>query len=228
MFQWFSKTKEAPDLNDSLASIVPGPVPNVTTNTNIASGRGSSQLSIPVQRVNQEVQHNSERSGTTNESGRTTTDNSNNNSMRSTKQSNRLIPTKLDTRTETQQRIEGMNEFELDCTPILDYLYVSGMRVAQNLEMLREKNIQRIINCASGIIPNYFPAHFTYLSLNLLDGKQEDLSWFICEVIQFILEGVKRNERILVHCEKGISRSSAFVIAYYMWSTGKLLVIFFT
>lgn len=27
-------------------------------------------------------------------------------------------------------------------------------------------------------------------------------------------------EKTLVHCEKGVSRSCSFIIAYHMWSTG--------
>jgi protein-tyrosine phosphatase len=125
--------------------------------------------------------------------------------------------------TEGQLRREGMADCEFECSQISKYLYVGGMRIAENLELLKEKKITRIINCASSIIPNYHEgfSDFKYLSLNLVDGKVEDISWFVCEVIQFIFEGANEGQKTLLHCEKGISRSCSFAIAYRMWSTGE-------
>ncbi|MFX8668685.1 dual specificity protein phosphatase, partial [Acinetobacter baumannii] len=77
--------------------------------------------------------------------------------------------------------------------------------VAENLELLKEKKITRIINCASSVIPNYFANEFKYLSLNLVDGRGEDISWFVSEVVQFIFDGANEGQKTLLHCEKGIS-----------------------
>jgi protein-tyrosine phosphatase len=129
----------------------------------------------------------------------------------------------FDRRTEGQQRRDGMSDCEFECSQISKYLYLGGQRVAENLELLKEKKITRIINCASAVVPNYHEGYsdIKYLTLNLVDGKVEDISWFTCEVIQFIFEGANDGQKTLLHCEKGISRSCSFAIAYRMWSTGE-------
>ena len=125
--------------------------------------------------------------------------------------------------TEGQMRREGMADCEFECSQVSKYLYLGGQRVAENLELLKEKKITRIINCASAVVPNFHEGYsdIKYLTLNLVDGKVEDISWFVCEVIQFIFEGANEGQKTLLHCEKGISRSCSFAIAYRMWSTGE-------
>jgi hypothetical protein len=53
----------------------------------------------------------------------------------------------------------------------------------------------------------------------MVDGREDDISWFICQVINFIIESKRLNKKTLIHCEKGVSRSCSFVIAYYMWKS---------
>lgn len=130
--------------------------------------------------------------------------------------------------TEGQMRREGMASCEYQCSQITKFVFVGGMRVAENLALLREKGIRRIVNCANAVTSDYHTEvpGMKYLSLNLVDGRVEDISWFVCQVIQFIVEGCNNGEGILVHCEKGISRSCSLVIAYKMWASGKSKYIF--
>lgn len=69
------------------------------------------------------------------------------------------------------------------------------------------------------VVDNYFidKQDMKYLSLNMVDGRQDDVAWFLCEVLHFIEGGRKAGAKTLLHCEKGISRSCSFAIAYYMW-----------
>ena len=62
--------------------------------------------------------------------------------------------------------------------------------------------------------------YLKYLSLNMVDGRDDDISWFLCEAIHFITKARSVSGKVLIHCEKGISRSCSFAIAYCMWSTG--------
>lgn len=54
----------------------------------------------------------------------------------------------------------------------------------------------------------------------MLDGRQDDISWFLCEIIRFIEVGRHGRHKTLLHCEKGISRSCSYAIAYLMWASG--------
>jgi protein-tyrosine phosphatase len=124
--------------------------------------------------------------------------------------------------TEGQMRRDSMLSCENQCSQITRFVYVGGLKVASNLQLLKEKKITRIVNCCLAVTKNHFEhlPEFKYLSLNMVDGKSEDIGWFACQVIQFIVEGCNHNEHTLVHCEKGISRSCSLVIAYKMWASG--------
>lgn len=125
--------------------------------------------------------------------------------------------------TEGQSRRALMADYEYDCSEILPLVYVGGAKVAGSLEILRKVGIRRIVNCSAGVVPNHFIQSdaFTYMSLNMVDGRDDDITWFVCQVLKFVETGVQAGVKTLVHCEKGISRSCSFVIAYVMWSMRK-------
>jgi hypothetical protein len=95
-------------------------------------------------------------------------------------------------------------------------------QVAASREMLRKNGITRIVNLAPAVVDNHFidEPGYTYLVIDMLDGRQDDISWFVCEVIRFIEAGRHLRQKTLLHCEKGISRSCSFAIAYLMWASG--------
>lgn len=125
--------------------------------------------------------------------------------------------------TESQQRRERMADCEFECSRITSYLFVAGYHIATNREILRRNGITHIINCSAAVVENAFidDKSLKYLSLSMVDGRQDDISWFLCEVIQFIMKARSTGGKILIHCEKGISRSCSFAIAYRMWATGE-------
>ena len=114
--------------------------------------------------------------------------------------------------TESQQRLNMFSECENECSQITKFVFVGGFKVAENMQLMNSKGIKRIVNCANAIVPCHYLEDFQYLSLNLMDGRMEDISWYICQVVQFIVEGTNKGERTLIHCEKGISRSCALAI----------------
>jgi hypothetical protein len=125
--------------------------------------------------------------------------------------------------TESQIRREKMADCEFECSQINSHLFVGGQFVAENWNVIESHGITRIINCSAGVIANNFAdkPNVKYLTLNMVDGRQDDISWFACEVIQFILKARINGERVLLHCEKGVSRSCSFAILYTMFSTGE-------
>jgi hypothetical protein len=124
--------------------------------------------------------------------------------------------------TEGQHRRDLMANCEDQCSGITDFLYVGGAKVAGSREILRRYDITRVINLAPAVVDNFFidEPEFTYLVINMVDGRQDDISWFLCEVIRFIEVGRHGRHKTLLHCEKGISRSCSYAIAYLMWASG--------
>ena len=124
--------------------------------------------------------------------------------------------------TEGQSRRGLMADCESECSPIFDFLFVGGAQIARSWKTLEQHGITRIINCSAAVVDNHFlnDPKMKYLSLNMVDGRQDDISWFLGDVLQFIMSGRKAGEKILIHCERGVSRSCSFAIAYHVWTTG--------
>jgi len=97
---------------------------------------------------------------------------------------------------------------------------LSGSKVALDLPTLQSYGITHVINCVSHKCQCAFPKQLCYLPLTLADSSKQDITQYLYLVIGFI-EAVRRARgRVLIHCMEGISRSAAFVVAYFMWSKG--------
>lgn len=128
------------------------------------------------------------------------------------------------------------------CSHIWEYIYLGSETVSANYDLLKEvrifffffaclndrahqqqlqNGITHILNCASVICKVYHPDKFKYRCLWLLDGREEDVSCLFYDVIDFIEGAREENGRVFIHCQQGVSRSSAMTIAYLMWKLGK-------
>ncbi|EGT35714.1 hypothetical protein CAEBREN_02169 [Caenorhabditis brenneri] len=103
---------------------------------------------------------------------------------------------------------------------ILPNLYLSGRTVAQNQELLREKNVKTVINVSDREIPNYTATHPTirnYKYYTMSDTASGNFDGIVEEAVTLIHETRIRGESVLVHCFLGVSRS-ATLIAFYLIS----------
>lgn len=117
-----------------------------------------------------------------------------------------------------------MTETSLEPAAILDFLLVGDQAHAKDRKLLRKLNITHIINCTptrdddpvSGVA-NYFEKErqWKYLRCSMFDNKGENMSRWIEASVAFITEA-KFHGKVLVHCNRGISRSCSIVIAYLM------------
>ncbi|DAZ96519.1 TPA: hypothetical protein N0F65_008070 [Lagenidium giganteum] len=107
---------------------------------------------------------------------------------------------------------------------VLEHVFLGAKAHAKDKELLQRLNITHILNVtptraadpATGV-PNFFEKEkaFIYRRCAVYDNKAEDISGMLRGCIAFI-EQAKFHGRVLVHCNKGISRSSSIVIAYVM------------
>ena len=97
---------------------------------------------------------------------------------------------------------------------IMDNLFLGGYSSALNTEQLKEKGITKVLTVMDGKEgPNYNPEEFTHKRFNINDTCQQNIIQYFGECINFI----KGDEKVLVHCLMGASRSATIVIAYLMW-----------
>ncbi|KAH9249460.1 hypothetical protein BASA81_012822 [Batrachochytrium salamandrivorans] len=104
-----------------------------------------------------------------------------------------------------------------ECSEIMPHLFLGGNLVARDLNLLKHNSITRVLNVASGVIPNYFSGELQYTSFELIDAPREEIDHFILHAIAEIEDCISSGENILVHCHQGISRSATLVIAYVAW-----------
>lgn len=100
------------------------------------------------------------------------------------------------------------------CSKITNNIFLGGSQIAQNFDVLTENCITHIINCASTIVPSSFQECFQYLNLPLFDNHSQDITGYFYHTFNFIDDAIAEGGKVLIHCEKGVSRSPSILIAY--------------
>ena len=103
------------------------------------------------------------------------------------------------------------NEFD----EITENLMLGDYNASLDVPQLKRKGIKKILTVMDykgG--PKYNVNDFIHKRFNIYDVSGENIIQYFGECINFI----RGNEKVLVHCMAGASRSAAIVIAYLMWS----------
>eukprot|EP01084_Bolivina_argentea_P157944 275194_1 len=106
---------------------------------------------------------------------------------------------------------------------IPDQLYLGNIRHALNLEILRDIKITHVINCTQSIDCKFGPQGIKYIRVPVNDKVSVSILPFFVQAIRWIEKvreenGSNNDNRILIHCHAGISRSATITIAYLMYS----------
>jgi len=107
-----------------------------------------------------------------------------------------------------------------EANEIVDGMYLGNINSAYDIEKLKEIGITHIISVLAGFIPPY-PNDFKYLQLNALDTINTNLFEEFDITNQFINEAFEdKNNKILIHCMAGRSRSATILSAYMIKTFG--------
>ncbi len=98
------------------------------------------------------------------------------------------------------------------------WLWVGSARDSRDLVQLRAAGIERIFGTLGPRLPGDYVDSIEYGSTHFEDMEHEELSAHIDQCNDFLRASQKRPT--LVHCQAGMSRSPALVIAYLMMVHG--------
>ena len=99
-------------------------------------------------------------------------------------------------------------------TPILNWLFLGTLKNGNNIEEIKLLGIKNILNCANDVQCKNIPKSIKYCQINLTDSPTIDITKFFDEAFSFIENARKKNEKILLHCKLGVSRSPAILMGY--------------
>lgn len=97
-----------------------------------------------------------------------------------------------------------------------DFLYHGDLGHATNIRLLREFNIRHIIDICDCPLEKEIEENFNVLWININDELRVDIKKYFDQTNQFLQNCKEKNEKVLVNCQMGISRSSSIVLAYLM------------
>lgn len=101
-----------------------------------------------------------------------------------------------------------------------DYLYVGNKNDCNNREWLDSNEINHIINLTDDI-PNHFDGDLNYLSLPIDDKNSNDIKEKLRVAIDYIDNTKDNGNKILVHCDLGVSKSIYIIVGYIMKTQGR-------
>eukprot|EP01029_Cantina_marsupialis_P015530 TRINITY_DN3402_c0_g1_i1.p1 TRINITY_DN3402_c0_g1~~TRINITY_DN3402_c0_g1_i1.p1 ORF type:complete len:669 (-),score=161.18 TRINITY_DN3402_c0_g1_i1:157-2163(-) len=96
-----------------------------------------------------------------------------------------------------------------------EFVYVGDAESALISDEMKQRGITHVLNVGkSQSIPS---TGFKYLRIPMRDISTEDITRAMYPCLSFIEECRAAGGKVLVHCEKGISRSPTVVLMYLMW-----------
>ncbi|CAG8468040.1 9559_t:CDS:2 [Paraglomus occultum] len=105
---------------------------------------------------------------------------------------------------------------------IIPGVFLGSYASAKDRDWLDQNQITHILTVATGLSPA-FPDNFTYKIITVRDHPYENILAHFDSSAKFISNAIRKNGRVLVHCQAGVSRSASVIIAYLMKTKNMVL-----
>lgn len=122
----------------------------------------------------------------------------------------------IESKNNVPKQLTSCYGFVVDTNPdnipamILEHLYI-GSQDCTSKEVLNQYNIQNVLSLGVDVETNV-----GHIYVQCLDLPETDLKPILEQSLPFIQQVVSRSENVLIHCNAGVSRTSAVAIAYLM------------
>ena len=118
-----------------------------------------------------------------------------------------------------QLAADAQRQPRLDVAPdevLPGLLYISDKDGQANLATLRALGVRRVLICCDRLPAYHDPAAsgLRYHRLALADSMAQELAAYLPAALAFIAQGALAGQATLVHCNAGVSRSGAVVVAF--------------
>ena len=108
---------------------------------------------------------------------------------------------------------------QFEANEIIPGIYLGNILSAYDKKKLHELGISHVLSVIEGFDPPY-PNDFTYLVVNSLDTTNTNLSEVFHKTNAFIDSTFENNQKILIHCSYGVSRSATVLCAFLIKTFG--------
>ena len=117
------------------------------------------------------------------------------------------------------EAVRMLNEAESNCPSVIEpRLLLGNAASSQNRQALRSANVTHVVN-ATQHLPNHFEPELTYLRVPVDDALEANLAAHLDDAVDFVAAALKDEyalNAVLLHCQQGVSRSAAILVAFLM------------
>jgi dual specificity phosphatase 12 len=99
---------------------------------------------------------------------------------------------------------------------VSDYLYIGNRRAGEKIKILQSEGISKVLQLLDFYIPPDVNSEIEVHFIQMEDSENQSLSRILPEALRYIHRAICQRQKILVHCNAGVSRSGSVLIAYLM------------